>query len=140
MGFEPGAWNVICDMCGRKRKNYECRMNYNNLLVCSDTCWEPQHPQDFVSSIPDDQSVPDPRPDSNQAQGTTAIKVAVVNNDTSIQVDSISGISENDGIIIDMDDGSFFATFVNGTPSGFTVPIYGYSPGTAAIGNTVYLP
>lgn len=56
-------WRVICDRCGWKRWNYELRKEWNGLMVCRDTCWEPRHPQDFVRGVPDEQSVPWVRPE-----------------------------------------------------------------------------
>lgn len=58
-----GSWNVICDRCGVKRKADQVRKEWTGLIVCSDKCWEPRHPQDFVRSKPDDQSVPFTRPE-----------------------------------------------------------------------------
>ena len=58
--FKPGAYNVICDRCGFKFKNTECKMEWDNLFVCK-KCWEPRQPQDFVRGLKDDQSVPIPR-------------------------------------------------------------------------------
>jgi hypothetical protein len=42
-------------------------MTWDNLLVCSDTCWEAQHPQDFVTGVADNQSVPDARPEATDS-------------------------------------------------------------------------
>lgn len=54
--------NGICDRCGFKRKLSTLRKEWTGLRVCSE-CWEPRHPQDFVRGVPDNQSVPDPRPE-----------------------------------------------------------------------------
>jgi len=43
--YKPGDHFVICDICSRKKYASECRMQWNNLFVCSDTCWSPKHPQ-----------------------------------------------------------------------------------------------
>lgn len=64
--FVEGAWNVICDRCGRKRKNFECTFDVwpkNNLIVCRDTCLDQFQPQDKLRAIPDKQNVPNPRPE-----------------------------------------------------------------------------
>lgn len=58
------AHRVLCDRCGFKKWNHEVRKEWQGLLVCSDTCWEPRHPQDFVTGKPDRQAIPDPRPES----------------------------------------------------------------------------
>lgn len=61
--YKPGDFNRICDQCGLKRKASETRENWRGLIVCSDTCYEPRHPQDFVRGQFDDQRVYKPRPD-----------------------------------------------------------------------------
>jgi len=43
MSYKPGDYLVICDQCGFQRYASECRMTWNNLFVCEDTCWEPKH-------------------------------------------------------------------------------------------------
>lgn len=43
-----GAWNVICDSCGFKKKNFEVRKRWDGLIVCADTCWETDHPQKYI--------------------------------------------------------------------------------------------
>lgn len=44
MPYKPGDYLVICDQCGFQRYASECRMTWDNLFVCEDTCWEPKHP------------------------------------------------------------------------------------------------
>lgn len=44
MAYKPGDHYVICDICGFKRYASECKMTWNRLLACKDTCWEPKHP------------------------------------------------------------------------------------------------
>lgn len=59
MPYKPGDYKVICDRCGFERYASDCRMTWNNLFVCVDTCWEPKHEQ-FTSPKPlgEKQSVP----------------------------------------------------------------------------------
>lgn len=61
--YLKGGWNVICDRCGSKKKNNECRMEWDNLFVCVDGCWEKRQPMDYLRAYPDHQNVPIPRPD-----------------------------------------------------------------------------
>lgn len=63
--LKRGDWNVICDRCGFKRKASSCKMDGQQpgLFVCADTCWDPRSPLDYVSGVPDQMSVPVPRPD-----------------------------------------------------------------------------
>jgi len=44
MAYRPGDHFVICDQCGFKRYASDCKMTWNHLFVCKDTCWEPKHP------------------------------------------------------------------------------------------------
>ena len=45
MPYKPRDYLVICDQCGFRRYASECRLTWDNLFVCADTCWEPKHPQ-----------------------------------------------------------------------------------------------
>ena len=56
-----GQWNAICDSCGEKHKSGDLRKRWDGFMVCG-SCYEPRHPQDFLRSRPDRQSVPWSRP------------------------------------------------------------------------------
>jgi hypothetical protein len=64
MAYKPGDYLVTCDQCGFQRYASDCRMTWNNLFVCADTCWEEKHPQ-YVDPKPlgEKQSVPVHRPE-----------------------------------------------------------------------------
>lgn len=62
--YLKGDYNVICDRCGFKKKASEEALEWDNLFVCKDTCWEPRQPQDFVRAVPDMKPVPIARPDA----------------------------------------------------------------------------
>lgn len=138
--YKPGDWLVKCDKCGRKRYASDCRYDWKNLFVCLDTCWEPRHPQDYVTSVPDDQSVPVARPDTKASMGETTVKVTATKNATTIDLTSVTSIADGDSIGIVLDDGTEHWTFSDGTPSGDTVTLGSYLPSNATAGNTVYLP
>ncbi len=61
--YKKGDYNVICDRSGFKVKASSTRKEWNGLRVFN-RFWEPRHPQDFLKSFPDRQSVPDPRTES----------------------------------------------------------------------------
>jgi hypothetical protein len=67
--YIDGAWNVICDICGSKRKNFQCVMTQipesPNLFVCKDTCVDKHNAQYDVRGVTDQQVVPIVRNDSN---------------------------------------------------------------------------
>jgi hypothetical protein len=137
--YKEGDYNAICDQCGMKYKASTLRMTWDNLFSCPQ-CWSPKHPQYFVKGLPDHQTVPISRPDNKTTMGQTAMKVAGVKFDLTIDVDSISGISDNDSIGIVLDDTTTHWTQVNGTPSVNTVTLETYLPYAAAIDNVVYIP
>lgn len=63
MSYRHGDHNVICDYSGRKFKRSECSYTWDGFLVYKGY-WEERHPQDFVRSRGDKQTVPDTRPES----------------------------------------------------------------------------
>ena len=137
--YKAGDYWVICDKCGMKRYASECQMNWKNQFVCG-PCFEPRHPQDFVKAIPDDQSVPIARPRAAITMGETTVSTTGNPGDTTIVLTSVSGIADNDGIGIVLDNGTVHWTFSDGTPVGTTVTIGSPLPWTATAANVVYLP
>ncbi len=80
-------------------------------------------------------------PSGDNASATvvkTEMKVAAVATDLTIDVDSITGISDADYIGIELDDGTLQWTTVNGDPSGDTITITAALTDGAAIDNHVY--
>lgn len=68
----------------------------------------------------------------------TAIKTAGSETDTSIIVDSITGISDGDYIGIELDDGTMQWSTVNGDPAGYTVALDDALTDDIAVDNKVY--
>jgi len=58
--WKPGDYNIICELTGMKAKRSQCRKRWDNRIVLKES-WERRHPQDFLRSKPDRQTVPDPR-------------------------------------------------------------------------------
>lgn len=69
---------------------------------------------------------------------STQLSAAAVATDTTITVDSITGISDGDYIGIQLDSGASHWTTVNGAPSGSTVTLTDAMPSAAAIDSYVY--
>src|SRR5687768_16142947 len=67
MPYRMGEWLVICDRCGFKRYSSEVVKTWDNFIVCAPStgkfCFETRHPQDFVRTKKDDQTVPFRRPE-----------------------------------------------------------------------------
>lgn len=59
-----GDWNAQCDQCGRKKKASQLKRNWQGLMVCADTCWEPRQPQDYARGAPPEQPPPWVRPET----------------------------------------------------------------------------
>ena len=62
--YEPGDWNVLCSMCGAKRKASQVVRNWQGLYRCPEHN-EPRQPQDFVRGEQDIQTVPFSQPPSD---------------------------------------------------------------------------
>jgi len=145
MAYKSGDYKVVCDLCGKITLRSKCKKTWQGWLVCADRCWRPKHPQESVKVIPEDPTVPDARPDVQTFHKTTAIKTAGTKGDKSIEVDSITGISQYDQIGIVMDGYILAAgdiihwTFVTETPAGTTVYIKDKLPDAAAADNVVYI-
>jgi hypothetical protein len=137
--FKPGDWNVICDRCGLKKKRSQCRMTWDNLLVCSDTCWESRHPQDFVRGRVDSQRVPISRPDSQLMQKTTTMSSAATLDAMTVELTSVTGIYAGTSIGITLDNSTIQWVFATAAPSGSDVTISTPLWGAVASGNTVYV-
>ena len=137
--YIPGDYYQICDECGRKIRNSESRKRWDGLIVCP-ADYEERHPQDlFNDAVTDKQSVADarPRPNSSQLYISTEIATAAVAGDTTIEVDSISGISNGDAISVQQDGGSLHITMVNGAPSGVTITLTAALTDTVSVDNAV---
>ena len=52
-----GDWNVVCFQCGLKRKASMMERNWQGYWVCPEHN-EPRQPQDFVRSVPDNETPP----------------------------------------------------------------------------------
>lgn len=69
----------------------------------------------------------------------TTLSVAALAAASSVTVTTVTGISDNDYIGIELDDGSLHWTQVNGAPAGSVVTIDTALTGAAASGNIVYV-
>lgn len=63
--YNPGDWNVIDDLSGFRLKHSQTRKipgGQTGGMLVDKKRWEPQHPQDFVRGVADNQSIPEARP------------------------------------------------------------------------------
>ena len=127
----------ICDRCGRKLRQSETKKTWDNLIVCPND-WEPRHPQELIHDTPaDKQTVMDARPRPAITDESTTIATAGSAGDSTIDVVSISGMSDTQQITITLDNLGSLITTINGTPSGTTVTLTDKLTGSAAVGNYV---
>ena len=140
MTYIPGDWYMICDRCGGQYRRSEMKEHWDGLWLCAKYCWEPQHPQDFVTGIPDNPSVPVARPDIVTGITETTLNGAVAENAMTAILTSATGLVDFDPVGIVMDNGATHWTFLNGDPSTHTITLGSPMMGAAADGNAVYLP
>lgn len=98
--------------------------------------------QDIVVFLTDDKQSYLIGPTGDHASAAyvkTEIKTAASNGSSSVEVDSITGISASDNIGVVLDDGTIDWDTVNGAPSGTTVPLTATLGGAAAVNNHVYI-
>lgn len=60
--FKSGAWNVVCDVCGREYKSDAVRKRWDGLIVCKQD-YEPRHIADFLRVRETTLAVPFTRPE-----------------------------------------------------------------------------
>jgi len=58
--FRGGDPRAECDRCGIVTHLSELSEEWTGFMVCSD-CWEPRHPQEYVTGIDDQQFVANAR-------------------------------------------------------------------------------
>ena len=57
-------WNVLCDVCGFKKKASEVKKRWDGYMVCAED-WEIRHPMDFFTNKNDVHVLPFIRSDNN---------------------------------------------------------------------------
>lgn len=78
-GYKGGDNNVICDICGKKRKRSECTMAYGSGMIpvvmsCTDGCADYDHPLNYPPPIIfDGRPVQDARPEGTNIYISTTL-------------------------------------------------------------------
>jgi len=73
-----------------------------------------------------------------QSYVSTKMKTAGAASDSTIDVDSITGITSGDYVGVELDDGTMQWTTISGVPTGDTVPLTTSLTSASAVDNTVY--
>lgn len=115
-----GDWNARCYECGAKYKASELLKHWQGYYVCQ-RCWEPRHPQDFVRSVSDVQTVPW----SQSSAAVYALGTAIISaNGTYSLAALIGSVCTTDPSIITIDDG-VIATINIDSIANFVINNYG---------------
>lgn len=138
--YVPGSWYRICDRTGFKVRSYNTRMQWNNIIVRSDV-WEPRQPQDFVTGVPDNETVPMARPrsvDSYDGPLHTFVTVAASIGDFIINVNETARMYPGDNIELALDAGgpsALLQTFILQVIGSSQLRLNDKLPWTAAVNN-----
>jgi hypothetical protein len=108
--FRPGDYYQLDDLSGFKIRASRSRKipgGQTGGLIVAPERWEPQHPQDFVRGVVDDQTVPQARPRQKNQFVITATYVTAFTprGGNTITVDSVEGFSVGDRVTVMLDSG-----------------------------------
>lgn len=135
--FKMGSFYRKDDRSGFVQRAEDTKLEWNGLLV-DRSLWEARQPQDFVKGVKDNQTVPNARPlPPNQFVGPLYVQLSAdaAIGATSVQVQSIQGMSNGDKVGVMTNAGQFFNTTINGQPSGTNIPLAAALPYPASSGN-----
>ena len=138
--YKPSDYWMICNRCGSKYRKSDMELHWTGVWLCEEFCWEPQHPQDFVTGTTDDVNVPVVRTDVKQVTGETTLNGALTAGATTATLTSVSGLADEDPVGIVLDNDLIHWTFINGDLAGSVITLKSHILTAAADGNTVYLP
>jgi hypothetical protein len=111
--YRPGSHYVICDQSGFKTRSERARKEWQGLVVNS-RFFEPRQPQDLVTGVRDDQTVPDARPRQKNVFTYLATYVTGAASIGAHTVPVSSGVGFTFGMPVQvmLDNGSTWNTYV----------------------------
>lgn len=138
--YRPGSFYRQDDQSGFTVRAENTRPEWMGLQV-DERFWEPRQPQDFVSGVADDQTVPDARPlPSPTFVGpvVTTLTAAAAVGATVLAVDTTDGFNPGGAVGVMLDTGVVFNTTISNVaaPAG-SIRISAGLPYTAASGNQI---
>lgn len=136
---KPGDYLVQCDKTGFTRWASECQKEWNGNLVW-ERVFEPRQPQDYLRGIPDDPSVPDPRPEGVTTfigPLVTQINASHSAGDVSLTVVSSVRMAVSDRLNIVLDSGDTYFTTILTVDDATTITVNDALPGATSAGNKV---
>lgn len=137
--YKPGSFYRSDDRSGFTRRAEDTKQEWNSLIV-GKNLWEERQPQDFVRGVPDDQTVPDARPEPGPIWDgplSTQLAEAAAIGATFLFLQAINGFSAGGKVGIMLDSGSYFNTTQVGPATSGGINIATGLPNTAASGNVV---
>lgn len=137
--YKPGSFYRSDDRSGFTRRAEETKKEWTGLIV-GENLWEIRQPQDFVRGVPDDQTVPSPRPTPpdvfiGPVYATTTANLAI--GATVIPLDAVNGFGAGYKIGVMLDNGVLFNTTQVGPPGAASITIAAGLPFTAQSANDV---
>jgi hypothetical protein len=140
--YIPGGFYRISDRSGFATRAWSTRKEWNNKIVALRE-WEGRQPQDLVKGVPDDPTVPEPRPRSSNVYlpAFANIQAAVPIGALVIQVDNIVNFTKGDLVAVGLDDGGavsgVFLVLLAVQPANGILTLAKPMPWTAAAQNQV---
>ncbi len=136
--YRKGSFYRSDDRSGFTRRAEETQQEWNQLIVAKDL-WEPRQPQDLVKGVPDDQTVPQPRPIPPAIwDGPLYFQLtqSAAIGDRFLYLQYIAGITIGDDVGVMLDSGVYFNSVVSDI-SSLGITIEDALTFTAASGNMV---
>lgn len=135
--YRHGDFYRICDRSGFKVHASQTRREWNGLIVRSKD-WEPRHPQDFVRSFGDRQSVPDPRVGSEVSLDIeTTLDADEASGQATLSVTSTANFAVGQSVFVEMDNDSYHQSTISSFVTNDTVTIADALTFAATSGNKV---
>jgi hypothetical protein len=136
-GYIAGDHWLVCEICGFDYRKSQMQQTWDGKWVCEKD-WEPRHPQDFVTGVPDNQAVQVARPDTTDTFNYTTMSVAAVSGVTSVSIGISATLKSGDGLGIKLDDDTLFWTYLTADQVLTVCALGSPLPSAAAAGNDVY--
>lgn len=136
---KPGDYLVQCDRTGFTRYASETQVEWNGLRVWKGV-FEERNAQDFVRGVPDDQTVPDARPEGVTTfigPLVTTINATHAAGDAAITILDATRMGVSDALGIVLDNGDVFRTTIQTVDDGVTITVTPALPSATSAGKKV---
>lgn len=129
----------ICPRCKKQMWYSETVYERHTKLRVCKRCLDEENPQTHLKTVKDSVAVKDgiPEPPVTGTSISTEVAVAGVITDTTLDLDSVSDMSDGDNVFISLDNGEILRTTINGAPAGTVITLTDALPSGVAIDNRV---